>query len=221
MMSTQQTGLQATISKYLSDVTLKEAPLLAQLREETRILSGAHMQISPEQGQFMRLLVELMKARRCLEVGVYTGYSSLSVALGLKEGAELIACDIDPETTAIAERYWKLAGVARLIRLELRPAQETLRGLLNTGQALSFDFAFIDADKTSYDDYYELCLGLLRPGGLIAIDNALWDGKVADFAISDEDTVAIRDLNRKIVADPRVSSSLVPIGDGLHLVRKR
>jgi caffeoyl-CoA O-methyltransferase len=220
-MTIQQTGLAATISNYLYDFTLKEPPLLAQLREETRTLSGAHLQISPEQGQFMRLLVELIQARRCLEVGVYTGYSSLSVALGLNEGAQLIACDINPETTAIAERYWKLAGVDRRIRLELRPAQETLSALINSGQASTFDFAFIDADKTGYDDYYELCLGLLRPGGLIAIDNALWDGKVADDSISDEDTVAIRKLNRKIVADPRVSSSLVPIGDGLHLVRKR
>lgn len=220
-MSIQQTGLDATISHYLSSFMAHEPPYLRQLREETHLLPGAHMQISPEQGQFMRLLVELMGARRCIEVGVYTGYSSCCVALGLPEDGLLVACDIDREATSIAERFWKLAKVEHKILLELFPAVDTLTRLIKSGKGETFDFAFIDADKTGYDDYYELCLRLLKPGGLIAIDNALWDGKVANPTFTDEDTTAIRALNLKILDDARVSSSLVPIGDGLHLVRKR
>jgi predicted O-methyltransferase YrrM len=179
------------------------------------------MQISAEQGQFMRLLTELLGARRCIEVGVYTGYSSSCVALGLPDDGLLIACDIDHETTSIARRYWKLANVEHKILLELQPAVTTLTHLVDNGQGETFDFAFIDADKTGYDDYYELCFRLLRPGGLIVIDNALWDGKVADPTVTDDDTNAIRTLNLKILNDTRVTASLVPIGDGLHLVRKR
>jgi caffeoyl-CoA O-methyltransferase len=220
-MSTQQTGLDAALGYYLYDVTLREPSILRSLREETRKLPGAHLQISPEQGQFMRLLVELLGAKRCLEIGVYTGYSSLSIALGLGDDGLLIACDIDAETTAIAKRYWALAQVEHKVKLELGPATDTLRKLIANGTSELFDFAFIDADKTGYDEYYELCLVLLRKGGLIALDNAFWNGKVVDSSVSDDDTLAIRALNRKVSTDLRVTSSLVPIGDGLLLARKR
>jgi caffeoyl-CoA O-methyltransferase len=206
---------------YLVNVSVTEPAVLARLRERTRSLPGATMQISPEQGQFMRLLVQLLGARRTIEVGVYTGYSSTCVALELPDDGELLACDKDPETTAIAAEYWREAGVYHKIQLHLGRAEDTLRQLLGKGAASSYDFAFIDADKTSSDTYYEFCLQLLRPGGLIAIDNALWHGRVADLACNDDDTVAIRHLNAKVASDSRVSSSLIPIGDGLLLARKR
>src|SRR5688572_19003473 len=175
------------------------------------------MQISPEQGQLMRLLVELSGARRAIEVGVFTGYSSLCVALAMPPDGRLIACDVSEEWTSIARCYWAKAGVAQKVELRLAPALETLDGLLAAGQAQCFDFCFIDADKDRYDDYYERCLSLSRSGGLIAIDNALWGGSVADQSRRDEDTEAIRALNAKVVRDERVSMSLVPIGDGLLL----
>jgi caffeoyl-CoA O-methyltransferase len=179
------------------------------------------MQISPEQGQLMALLVELIGARRTLEVGVFTGYSSTVVALALPADGRIVACDVSEEWTGIARRYWKEAGVEQKIELRLQPAVQTLDALLAQGQAGSFDFAFIDADKTSYDAYYERCLTLLRPGGLLAVDNTLWSGAVADNRDQNESTRAIRQLNAKIAADSRVSASLVPIGDGLYLARKR
>jgi caffeoyl-CoA O-methyltransferase len=194
---------------------------LAELREETARLPGAGMQISPEQGQFMRLLVELLGAQRTLEVGVYTGYSSLCVAQALPEDGQLIACDINAEYTAIARRYWQRAGLEQRIRLELGPALGTLDGLIAAGESGRFDFAFIDADKENYQAYYERSLALLRRGGLIAVDNVLWGGSVADPADQKSSTLAIRALNAQLAEDSRVSVSLVPIGDGLFLVRKR
>jgi caffeoyl-CoA O-methyltransferase len=179
------------------------------------------MQISPEQGQFMRLLVELLGARRTLEIGVYTGYSSLCVAQALPEDGQLIACDVNAEYTAIARRYWQRAGLEQRIRLELGPALATLDGLIAAGESGRFDFAFIDADKENYQGYYERSLQLLRRGGLIAIDNVLWGGSVADPADQKSTTLAIRALNARLVEDSRVSVSLIPIGDGLFLARKR
>lgn len=220
-MSPKTIALTEAVSRYLFDVTVNEPSILRELREETMKLPGANMQIAPEQGQFMRLLVELISASRCLEVGVYTGYSSLSVGLALPPDGRLIACDVNAETSSIAQRYWQRAGIAQKMQLELRPGAETLSRLIESNHACSFDFAFIDADKECYDVYYEHCLTLLRPGGLVAIDNALWDGRVADSSALDSSTVAIRDLNAKVSADDRVSSSLVPIGDGLLLARKK
>jgi caffeoyl-CoA O-methyltransferase len=194
---------------------------LVELREETAQLPGAGMQISPEQGQFMRLLVELIGARRTLEIGVFTGYSSLCVAQALPPDGELVACDVSEEYTAIARRYWHRAGLAQRIRLELGPALSTLDRRIAAGESGSFDFAFIDADKENYQGYYERCLQLLRQGGLVAIDNVLWGGSVADPENQKSSTLAIRALNALLKDDPRVSVSLVPIGDGLFLARKR
>lgn len=206
---------------YLSRVTVRESPLLAKLREETSPMPGAGMQIGPDQGQFMALLVELIGARRTLEVGVFTGYSSLCVAAALPEDGKLVACDISEEYTRIARRYWKEAKLDHKIELRLGPAIATLDELIASNQKGTFDFAFIDADKEAYDAYYERALVLLRPGGLIAVDNALWGGRVAKPEYDDEDTRAIRALNEKAAKDPRVSMSMVPIGDGLLLARKR
>jgi caffeoyl-CoA O-methyltransferase len=178
------------------------------------------MQIAPEQGQFMALLVRLTGARRILEIGVFTGYSSLAMALALGRDARFTCCDISEEYTAVARKYWAKAGVADRIELKLGPAAETLKGLLK-GSEGEIDFAFIDADKTNYETYYDLALQLLRPGGLIAIDNVLWGGDVANPKKMDEDTEAIRRINKKVHADERVDVSLVPIGDGLTLARKR
>lgn len=209
------------LGEYLLSVALREPEVLAQLRAETRKHGRAVMQIAPEQGQFMALLVRLMGARRCLEIGTFTGYSSLSVALALPEDGRILCCDISPDTTAIARKYWQQAGVAQKIELRLAPASETLARLIDDGESGNFDFAFIDADKDNYDTYYELCLKLLRPGGLVAIDNVLWGGTVADPHHRDRDTLAIRTLNRKLHGDERVDLSLLPIGDGLTLARKR
>ncbi len=206
---------------YLLDVSLREPDVLRRLREETAKIPAAAMQIAPEQGQFMALLVELMEARNAIEVGTFTGYSSLSVALALPPGGRLVTCDVNAEWTAVARRYWAEAGVADRIELRLGPAVETLDGLVADGQAGTFDFAFIDADKAGYDAYYERILTLLRPGGLVSVDNVLWSGRVIDTAKQDADTRAIRAFNEKIHADPRVSLSLVPIGDGLTLARKK
>ena len=219
-MSPKTLSLTEALASYLVDVTLREAPILRALREATQSLPGAGMQIAPEQGQFMRLLVQLIGAKRALEVGVYTGYSSTCVALELPRDGLLVACDINAETSAIAQRYWKVAGVSEKVRLEIGLAEHTLTQLVNDGLSGTFDFAFIDADKEMYDAYYELCLQLIRVGGLIALDNALWGGRVADAKCVDPDTLAIRNLNAKVAADKRVSSSLVPIGDGLLLARK-
>ena len=220
-MSRATLPLDGPLYDYLIKVSTREPAVLRKLRTETASLPLANMQTGPEQGQFMSLLVELMGARRALEIGVFTGYSSLCIALALPTDGQLIACDIDADWTSIAQRYWREAGVASRIDLRLAPANETLDDLLNSGNAGSFDFAFIDADKESYDAYFESTLKLLRGGGLIAIDNVLWHGAVADPSRNDSETQAIRALNEKLHGDERVSLSLVPIGDGLTLARKR
>lgn len=220
-MSNRTLSLTDALYGYLIDVSLREAPVLRELREETAGLSQRSMQIAPEQGQFMALLVRLMGARHCLEVGVFTGYSSLAVALALPPEGRIVACDVSEEWTAIARRYWARAGVADRIRLELAPALQTLDGLIAGGEAGTYDLAFIDADKTNYLEYYERVLRLLHPGGLIVVDNTLWSGRVADPAVVDADTVALRRFNEALHRDERVDLSLVPIGDGLTLARKR
>jgi caffeoyl-CoA O-methyltransferase len=220
-MSARTISLDAKLYDYLLAVSVREPRVLAELREETALLPSAGMQISPEQGQLIRLLVELMGARRCLEVGVFTGYSSTCTALAMEEGGTLIACDVSAEYTDVARRYWRRAGVEQRIDLRLAPALLTLDALIAEGQAGSFDFAFVDADKESYLGYYERCLTLLRPGGLLAVDNVLWGGSVADATDTSPSTQAIRALNERIQRDERMSISLVPIGDGLFLARKR
>ncbi len=220
-MSYRPTPLTEDLHRYLLEVSLREPDLLTRLREETARRGDAGMQISPEQGQFMALLIELTGAKRVLEIGTFTGYSALSMALALPPDGRIIACDVEPETTAVAQRYWAEAGVAEKIDLRLAPALDTLDGLLVAGAAESFDFAFIDADKENYVAYYERCLALLRQGGLLAIDNVLWNGAVANPAARDPDTEAIRALNLRLREDPRISLSMVPISDGLSLARKR
>ncbi|MEQ9606575.1 MAG: class I SAM-dependent methyltransferase, partial [Kiloniellaceae bacterium] len=220
-MSRRSIEMTDALYAYLLENSLRETEILRRLREETAGLPGAGMQIAPEQGQFMALLAELIGARRCLEIGTFTGYSALAVALALPPEGRLIACDVNEETTAVARRYWQEAGVAGKIDLRIAPALETLDALLAEGAAGRFDFAFIDADKSNYEAYYERCLELLRDGGLIAVDNVLWGGAVTNPAPGDSDTRAIRALNAKIASDQRVSCSMLPLGDGLTLIRKR
>lgn len=220
-MSNKTLMLPDRLYRYLLAVSLRESELLRQLREETARDAMARMQIAPEQGQFMALLVELMGARQVLEIGVYTGYSSLCMASALPPEGRLVACDMSEEWTRIARRYWEAAGLADRIELRLAPALDTLADLLADGQAATFDFAFIDADKREYQDYFEAALKLLRVGGLMAIDNTLWNGSVIDPDDQSEDTVAIRSFNEHLRHDDRISLTLVPIGDGLTLARKR
>jgi caffeoyl-CoA O-methyltransferase len=214
-------GLDDPLYDYLLSVSLREPEILLQLREETARLPNAMMQISPEQGQFMALLVELLGATKTLEIGVFTGYSSLCVALALPPNGKIVACDVSEEYTAVARRYWEAGGVAHKIDLRVAPALETLDELLAAGQAETFDFSFIDADKGNYEGYYERSLQLVRPGGLIAVDNVLWSGRVADSQNQDSSTKTIRAFNEKLHHDERVTLSLVPIADGLTLARKR
>lgn len=209
------------IYRYLVEHSVREPEVLARLRAVTADMPHAQMQIGPEQGQFMALLVKLIGAKRCIEVGVFTGYSSLAVALALPEDGRIVACDVSEEWTSIARRFWREAGVDHKIDLKLQPAMGTLEALITAGESSRYDFAFIDADKPSYDAYYELLLTLLRPGGLIALDNTLWSGRVNDPDDRSPDTVALRALNDKLHRDERVDLSLLPIGDGLTLVRKR
>lgn len=206
---------------YLLSVSLRESSVLQELRAETAQHPMARMQISPEQGQFMALLLRLMGARRTLEIGVFTGYSTLCAAMALPDDGRIIACDVNPEWTAMGRRHWQNAGVEHKIDLRIAPAAHTLSQLIAQGLHGQFDFAFIDADKGNYDTYYEACLKLLRPGGLVAIDNVLWGGAVADPSARDEDTQAIRALNNKLHQDSRIDLSLVPIADGLTLARRR
>lgn len=220
-MSNRSIGLEPRLYDYLLSASLREHPVLAQLRAETAGHPRVNMQIAPEQGQFMALLARLVGATRCIEVGVFTGYSSLAVALALPPTGRIVACDVSEEYTQVARRYWDAAGVAERIDLRIAPALETLDGLLAAGETNRYDFAFIDADKGAYADYYERLLELLRPGGLIAVDNTLWDGDVADPANQEPDTVAIRAFNEKLRDDSRIDLSLVPVGDGLTLARKR
>lgn len=220
-MSTRSIKLTDDLYAYLLENSLRETDAMRRLRDETAQMPSAGMQISPEQGQFMALLVELMGARRCIEVGTFTGYSALAIAGALPPDGKIIACDVNEQTTAVAKRYWQEAGVAGRIELRLAPAAETLDALIVEGAGNTYDFVFIDADKANYDTYYERALTLLRPGGLIVVDNVLWDGAVIDPARDDEDTEAIRALNAKIASDQRVSCSLLPVGDGLMLARKQ
>lgn len=207
--------------QYLVDTSVRETDVARRLREETQQLPMAQMQIGPDQGQFLQFLIQLINARRTLEIGVFTGYSSLWVATGLPDDGEIIACDVSEEYTSVARRYWKEAGIDQKIDLRLRPALETLDELLENGQSGTFDFAFIDADKTNYDNYFERVLKLIRPGGLIAIDNTIWSGRVADPNELDKDTVALRELNEKLYRDDRVALSMLSVGDGLTLAMKR
>ena len=220
-MSNRTLSLTDDLYAYLLKVSLREDDILRRLRDETLEMSEANMQISPEQGQFMALLVKLMGARNAIEVGTFTGYSSLCVARELPADGRLVACDVSVEWTSIAQRYWREAGMHERIDLRIAPAAETLQALLTGGGAGHYDFAFIDADKEGYRNYYELCLGLLRSGGVIAVDNTLWDGAVIDESDTSVDTKAIRLFNEFLANDDRIDLSLVPIGDGLTLARKR
>ena len=220
-MTKQTTGLEETLADYIQSISLREPDILRQLREETAKLSMAQMQISAEQGQFMALLVQLIGAKKTLEIGVFTGYSALAVALALPDDGKVIACEISEEYTAIAKDFWGRAGVSEKIDLRIAPALETLEKLIAEGEMGSFDLAFIDADKRNYENYYERALTLLRPGGLILIDNVLWSGKVVDPTITDKQTQAIREFNQKLHQDSRISLSLIAIADGLTLALKR
>jgi len=220
-MSRRTLDVDDRLYSYLIEHSLRENDVQRRLRAETARLPESSMQIAPEQGQLLRFLTELIGARRAIEVGTFTGYSALCIALGLPPDGRLLACDVNDEWTRLARRMWTEAGVEERIELALGPALQTLDDRLATGGAGEYDLAFIDADKTSYVLYYERLLRLVRPGGLIAIDNVLWDGRVADPSARDEDTTAIRALNERIHADERVSLSMLPIGDGVTLVRRR
>ena len=220
-MASRSAFIPEAITQYSTDVTLRDTPIQRELREETAKLPSARMQTGADQVQFLQMLVRLIGAKRCIEVGVYTGYSSLGVGLALPGDGKIIACDVNEEYTSIAQRYWVRAGVADKIDLYLAPATQTLDELIRGGGTGRYDFAYIDADKTGYDSYYERCLQLIRPNGLITIDNVLWSGDVANPDVTDADTVALRKLNEKIGRDERVDATLLPMGDGLMVVRKR
>jgi caffeoyl-CoA O-methyltransferase len=214
-LSKLNTEITPEMGEYVRSVSLRELPILARLREETAPNPMSGMQVSPEQGQFLAFLARLTAARQTLEVGVFTGYSSLSVALALPEDGRIVACDVSEEWTSLARKYWREAGVEQKIELHLAPAIETLHRLIAQGRQNTFDFAFIDADKANYQAYFDAALELVRPGGLIVIDNVLWHGQVIDPAVQDEDTLAIRQFNQRLHHDDRVHITLVPIGDGL------
>lgn len=220
-MSRRTIQVDDRLYEYLVRVSVREPAALKTLRDETAVHPRAGMQISPEVGQLLQLLVRLTGARRTIEVGVFTGYSSLAIALALPADGRILACDVSDEYTAVARRHWQAAGVTDKIELVIAPALETLDARLRQGEAGCYDFAFIDADKGNYIGYYEKVFELLRPGGLIAVDNTLWGGAVADEADQSADTVALRRFNEQLLADERIDLSLVPIGDGLTLVRRR
>jgi predicted O-methyltransferase YrrM len=213
-------GLDDTLRAYLISDGMREHPVLTRLREETQRMQRASMQVAPEEGALLAMLVRLLDARRVLEIGTFTGYSSTAMALAMGEGGRIVCCDLSTDWTDIARRAWTDAGVADRVDLRIGPALETLDALLDEGAESGFDLAFIDADKPSYDAYYEGCLRLVRTGGVIAIDNTLWSGRVADPSVHDESTDAIRALNAKIAADERVEPVIVPVGDGLTLARR-
>ena len=219
-MSSKTINVDQSLERYIQSVTLRESREMRQLREVTSKLDDSVMQISPEQGQFMAFLVRLMGASRCIEVGTYTGYSALAVALALPQAGRLIACDVSVDFTDVGKPYWERAGVIDRIDLRIGPALNTLDGLIEEGECDTFDFAFIDADKVSYAAYVERCYTLLRPGGVIAIDNVLWGGSVANDSVNDESTVALRTLNAALHEDTRFDLTLLTIGDGLTLLRK-
>ncbi len=220
-MSRRTLDLTDPLYDYVLAHSLREHPAQTALREATRAHPQAGMQISPEQGQLMALLVKLCGVRRAIEVGVFTGYSALAVALAMPDEGRVLACDISDEFTRIGKPYWEQAGVAHKIELVLAPALQTLQSRLQAGEAGQYDFAFVDADKGGYDAYVESCLQLLRPGGLLAIDNTLWGGSVARDAAGDADTAALQALNDKLHHDQRIDLALLPLGDGLTLARKR
>jgi predicted O-methyltransferase YrrM len=221
-MSNRTINLTDKLYEYLIENGVRESDVARELRAVTKEKIEWHqMQIAPEQGAFMAILIRLMGARRTLEVGTFTGYSALIVAEALPDDGKVVACDVSDEWTSIGREYWQKAGVAHKIDLRLAPGLDTLNQLLADGESDSFDFAFIDADKSNYDGYYECCLQLLRAGGLIAIDNVLWNGGVVNDELQDDDTLAIRAINRKVIADDRVDTTLTPIGDGLTLAIKR
>ncbi|GAB4223092.1 MAG: class I SAM-dependent methyltransferase [Gammaproteobacteria bacterium] len=220
-MTNSTLNLDENLYNYMLSVSLRESAVLEQLRHETAKLPGSQMQIAPEQGQFMAFLIEIMGARLTLEIGTYTGYSTLWVAQALAADGRIITCDIDEKTTAIAQRFWQQAGVAHKIESRLAPALDTLNQLIKEGYQQQFDFIFIDADKANYNNYYEQALNLLRRDGVIAIDNVLWGGAVAQSEFNDNSTRAIRELNQRLLNDERVALSLIPIADGLTLLRKK
>lgn len=220
-MSNLSIGLNEELQNYILEHSLREHPLLARLREETAGLPQRNMQIAPEQGQFMAVMARLIGARRYIEIGTFTGYSALAVTLAMPDDGRTITCDVSREWTDIAQRYWQEAGLDDRILLELRPALNTLDELIVAGCEDTFDLAFIDADKAGYIDYFERCHDLLRPGGLIMIDNTLWSGRVVDDADNDEDTRAIRAFNAYLRDREEIDVSIVPVGDGLTLVRKQ
>lgn len=220
-MASKTSGTSPELYDYLLSVSLREPEVLQELRELSRTRPGARMLIPPDQGQFMHLLLKLMGAKRVLEVGTFTGYSTLWMGLALPEDGEIIACDIDAKSGAIAQEFWAKANLAQKITLHLAPALDTLNQLLANGAAGTFDFAFIDADKRNYGAYYERCLQLVRTGGLVAIDNVLWSGRVTDSQSEDKRTQAIQEFNQKRHGDTRVEISLLAIGDGLTLLRKQ
>ena len=214
-------GLSQALYDYVVRHSLRDHPALAELRAATAGMRHGGMQIGPDQGAFMAMLVKLLQARRTLEIGVFTGYSSLAVALALPDDGRVVACDVSEEWTRIAREHWRKAGVEHKVDLRLAPALETLDGLVRRGEAGCYDFAFIDADKSNYAGYYERCLVLVRPGGVIAFDNTLWSGAVADPDDTSPDTVALRALNDALVGDERVDIAMLTVGDGLTLARKR
>jgi len=220
-MSRAMFGLPAEIRAYIQSVSLREAPLLGRLRAETAKLPMGGMQISPEQGQLMALLARLIDARLYVEVGTFTGYSALCVVQAMPADGRAVCCDVSEEWTTVARQFWKEAGIAERIDLRLAPAVETLDSLLADGNEGKVDLAFVDADKTGYAAYVERLARLLRPNGLLLIDNVLWGGKVADPAVTTADTIALRELNRHLKDDPRFDISMLPVGDGLTLARKR
>lgn len=220
-MSTKSFFLDDRLYEYLLSVSLRDDPVAARLREETSRLAHSNMQIAPEQAQFLALLVSLTGARRTLDIGVFTGYSALAVARALPDDGRVTALDVSEDWTAIARRYWREAGIADRIDLRIAPALETLDALIAGDGAGTYDFAFIDADKENYMAYYERCLDLMRPGGIIAVDNVLWSGSVADPEDERPDTEAIRAFNRALHGDERIDLSMVPIADGLTLAAKR
>jgi predicted O-methyltransferase YrrM len=220
-VTAKSTFIDAATQEYVIDVTVREPAILRELRDETARMPNATMQIGPEQGQLMQLLARLIDAKRYLEVGVFTGYSALAMALALPDDGRVVACDISEEYTSIARRYWKRAGVEGKIDLRLAPALATLDALLASGEAGCFDFAFVDADKENVEGYYERALQLVRVNGLVLIDNVLWSGRVLDPSTTDPETVALRALNRKVARDERVDSSLLTVCDGILVVRKR
>ena len=220
-MTRSSLRIDETLDAYLTALLPEEPAVLVRLRKETSRLEVAGMQIGWDQARCMTFLLRCLGARNTIEVGVFTGYSTLITALALPHTGRIVACDINREWTEIALKYWRESGVDDKIDLRIGPAAETLDGILTNGNTESFDFAFIDADKTGYDGYYERCLALLRPGGVIMIDNALWGGSVANTADCSEDTRAIQALNEKISSDPRVQAYLAPVGDGVHLACKK